>query len=173
MNTIRKTVITGVAAGLFASWIKSVAEPPLQKIGEEKFPPTDEELNLKGADVTNQPENMPPAVLANRVSEKISGHPLSHDETLASMKAIHYGLGTALGIGYVMLQEKYPKISGGEGLIAGGIIWALTHGSAVPALGLQGKVREMPKSWWVWEYGSHLIFGIALEQSRKAVHRIL
>ncbi|KQR90838.1 hypothetical protein ASG01_14835 [Chryseobacterium sp. Leaf180] len=173
MNTLTKTLITGVAAGLFASWIKSIAEPPLQKIGEEKFPPSDKELKLKGADVTNQPENMPPAVLANSVAEKISGHRLSKEETLASMKAIHYGLGTAIGVGYVLISERYAKISSCEGIAAGGIVWAMTHGSVVPAFGLQGKVGAMPKSWWVWEFGSHLIFGIALEQSRKVLNKIL
>ncbi|MDN5626852.1 MAG: hypothetical protein L0G16_02625 [Weeksellaceae bacterium] len=47
MNTLAKDLIKGVAVGLFASWIKSLAEPPLQKIGEKKFPPTPQELEIK------------------------------------------------------------------------------------------------------------------------------
>jgi len=62
MNTITKNLIKGVAVGLIASFVKSLAEPPLQKIGEKQFPPKEDELKLRGADVTHQPENMPPAV---------------------------------------------------------------------------------------------------------------
>lgn len=169
--SISKTLITGVAVGLFASWIKSLAEPPLQKLGEEKFPPEPEELRENGADVTRRPKNMPPAILANRLSSQFCGEELSHDKTLQYMSIIHYSLGSCLGIAYVALANKHRKLRVGEGAVAGAVIWTLTHGSTVPALGLQGKVSHMPKAWWVWEFGSHILFGIALEQTRKLINK--
>jgi len=86
------------------------------------------------------------------------------------MKVIHYALGTVIGISYVLLANKNKYFKTGEGIAAGTVVWALTHGSTVPALNLQGKVSEMPTSWWVWEFGSHIIFGVAMEQMRKALN---
>lgn len=172
MNTLTKTLIKGIAAGLLASWIKSLAEPPLQKLGEKEFPPTSDELKLRGADVSRQPENMPPAILAQKVYYNITHKPLSSEKTLQSMKIIHYTLGTLIGVGYVFAAHKNKNLTSGEGILAGAGVWMLTHGSVVPALQLQGKVSEMPKSWWVWEFGSHIIFGIGMEQSRKWMNKM-
>lgn len=172
MNVLTKNIIKGIAAGLFASWVKAVVEPPLQKLGEQHFPPSEKELELKGADVTRHPENMPPAVLAQEIYYASTGSELSQEDTLNAMKGIHYLLGAVLGVVYVTVVNEKPKLQLEQGITAGAVVWACTHGSAVPALGLQGKVSEMPKSWWVWEFGSHLIFGVALEQSRKILNRL-
>ncbi|MEC5174921.1 DUF1440 domain-containing protein [Chryseobacterium nepalense] len=173
MNTITKILIKGVAVGLIASYVKSLAEPPLQKIGEKKFPPKKDELKLRGADVTHQAENMPPAVLAKKVYSEITGKELSYNSTMKSMKIIHYTLGALIGVSYIFLTDKRKKFTAGEGIAAGTAVWALTHGSTVPALNLQGKVSEMPKSWWVWEFGSHLVFGVTMEQTRKVIDKLL
>lgn len=170
MNTIKKNLAKGIAMGLIASFVKSLAETPLQKIGEREFPPSDNELKLPGADVTHQPENMPPAILAKEVYSKIAHKELSHTKTLQSMKIIHYTLGTLIGVCYVILAERNKHFRAGEGIVAGLTVWTLTHGSTVPALKLQGKVSEMPKFWWVWEFGSHIVFGVAMEQTRKALN---
>ncbi|NML56885.1 DUF1440 domain-containing protein [Chryseobacterium cheonjiense] len=172
MNTITKTFIKGIAVGLVASFIKTLAEPPLQKIGEKQFAPNDDDLKLRGADVTHQPENMPPAVLAKEVYNKITHKELSYAKTLQSMKIIHYTLGTLISVSYVTLVNKSNFFKAGEGIAAAAAVWALTHGSTVPSLKLQGKVSEMPKSWWVWEFGSHIIFGIAMEQTSKVVNKL-
>lgn len=172
MNTLTKNLIKGIAAGLLASWIKSLAEPPLQKLGEKEFPPTPDELSLRGADVSRQPENMPPAVLAQKVYHKITHRQLSSEKTLQSMKIIHYTLGTLIGIGYVFASDKNKSLAAGGGILAGAGVWMLTHGSVVPAVNLQGKVADMPKSWWVWEFVSHIIFGIGMEQSRKWMNKM-
>ncbi|MCJ8155086.1 DUF1440 domain-containing protein [Chryseobacterium sp. SSA4.19] len=170
MNIMTKNILKGIAVGLFASLIKSIVEPPLQKLGENLFPPEPDKLKLKGADVIRQPGNMPPAILAKKVYRAVTHNRLSYDNTLTSMKCIHYMLGTAVGITYVVLVNNNKNLEIDGGIKAGTAVWALTHGSTVPVLGLQGKVSEMPKSWWVWEFGSHLIFGIAMEQSRKLIN---
>lgn len=170
MNSFTKILIEGIAVGLAASFIKSLAEPPLQKIGEKEFPPSSDELKLRGADVIHRPENMPPAVLAKDMYRKITNTELSYSDTLKSMKIIHYTLGTLIGVSYIFMAEKNKNFTAGEGIAAGAAVWMLTHGSTVPALKLQGKVSDMPKSWWIWEFGSHLVFGVVMEQTRKVLH---
>ncbi|WP_028295653.1 DUF1440 domain-containing protein [Olivibacter sitiensis] len=173
MNTRTKDIVKGIAVGLIASWIKSLAEPPLQDLGERYFPPKPNQLKLKGADVNRQPENMPPSVLAKKVYHASTGKELSKKDTLKAMKFIHYTLGTVIAITYVSLVNRHKQLKIEEGLTAGAAVWAATHGSVVPALGLQGKVKAMPKSWWVWEFGSHLVFGVAMEQGRKLANKII
>lgn len=170
MNTITKNLIKGIAVGLLASFVKSLAEPPLQRLGEKQFPPHEDELERRGADVIHRPENMPPAVLAKDIYRKIAQTELSYSDTLKSMKIIHYTLGTLIGVSYIFLAEKNKNFRMGEGIAAGAAVWALTHGSTLPALKLQGKVSDMPKAWWVWEFGSHLVFGVAMEQTRKVMN---
>lgn len=167
MNTLAKDILKGIAVGLIASYIKSIVEPPLQKLGEKRFPPQPDMLKLRGADVTGHPENMPPAVLAKAIYSDITHEKPSHEATLHAVKIIHYALGTAIGVTYVLMANNSKPFRMAEGAVAGAAVWALTHGSIVPALGLQAKVSEMPKSWWVWEFGSHLVFGIGMEQTRK------
>ncbi|WP_294298164.1 DUF1440 domain-containing protein [uncultured Chryseobacterium sp.] len=172
MNTFTRNILKGIAVGLIASFIKSLAEPPLQKIGEKMFPPAPEKLDLRGADVTGHPQNMPPAVLAKQVYYDTTKKELSEEGTLQAMKIIHYALGTAIGVSYVLLVRRNRRFKIGEGVAAGVAVWALTHGSAVPMLGLQAKVSEMPASWWVWEFGSHIVFGVGMEQSRKVLNAV-
>jgi len=172
MNSLSKNILKGIAVGLFASWIKSIAEPPLQKIGEKLFPPSDDELRLKGADVTGHPENMPPAILAGKMYRTVTGNEISAGKRIKAMPYIHYTLGAAIGVVYLDMVNKYPNLKIEQGFTAGTVVWALTHGSAVPALQLQGKVSQMPKLWWVWEFGSHLVFGVAMEQGRKMINRM-
>lgn len=172
MNTLTQNILKGIAVGLIASFIKSIAEPPLQKLGEKLFPPEPYQLRLRGADVTGHPQNMPPAVLSKEVYYNTTYKVLSEDDTLLSMKIIHYALGTVIGISYVLLVSRNRRFKMGEGVAAGVAVWALTHGSTVPMLGLQAKVSEMPASWWVWEFGSHVVFGVGMEQSRKVLNAL-
>ncbi|TWP24333.1 DUF1440 domain-containing protein [Apibacter muscae] len=172
MNCCTKNLIKGVAVGILASWVKSIVEPPLQDLGEKHFPPTPKELQLKGADVKHQPENMPPAILAKKIYSAVTNEELQNQEAVKSMKFIHYALGAVIGVAYVTLVNSNKRLKVEEGITAGAVVWAATHGSTVPALGLQGKVKDMPKSWWVWEFGSHLVFGVALEQSRKLLNKL-
>ncbi|GEN78059.1 DUF1440 domain-containing protein [Chryseobacterium hagamense] len=172
MNTLSQNILKGIAVGLMASFIKSLAEPPLQKLGEKVFPPEPYELKLRGADVTGHPQNMPPALLAKKVYADTTQEKLSEEDTLRAMKGIHYVLGAVIGVSYVLLVSRNRRFSMGEGVVAGAAVWAFTHGSTVPMLGLQAKVTDMPASWWVWEFGSHIVFGVGMEQSRKVLNKV-
>ena len=168
-SSLWKGAVAGVVAGLIGSWVKSKVEPPLQRLGENMFPPTADEKNLRGADVSGHPLDMPPAIMIEEISEKATGEIAAPQAVETTMMGIHYAFGTSLAVAYSVAAEEFPQITEGAGIPAGALMWAGTHGSIVPALGLQGSPDEMPAAWYVWELGSHLVFGLTVEVVRRAV----
>src|SRR3954465_8490158 len=86
----------GVVIGLIASWIKALSEAPLQAAAERLLPPSAAQKLGGGGDPTGGPENMPPAVLANRAAVALGHDGLSRSERLRVQRAIHYGFGAGL-----------------------------------------------------------------------------
>ena len=172
-SSVWKGAVAGLIAGLVGSWIKSKVEPPLQKLGENLFPPTKAQKQMRGADVTGHPLNMPPAILVKEVSETVAGEKPDDETTEAAMMTIHYVFGTALGITYGIAAEEFPPATTAAGIPAGAVMWAMTHGSIVPALGLQESPAKMPVNWWFWEFGSHLVFGLTVESVRRELRKHL
>lgn len=170
--TIQKSILVGISAGLLASWLKTLVEKPLQNKGLIIFPATPAQLKLNGADLQGHPQNMPPAIMVKKVYQTFNDKKLNDQEAVKMMPFIHYTLGTIIAITYVLARNKDKKIAFLEGFLAGAAMFALTHGSVVPALGLQADLKKMPKSWWVWEFGSHLLFGFFVEQSTKLFKKI-
>lgn len=156
-------LLAGAAAGVVASYVKSLAEPRLQTLGEAVFPPTAAQKALPGADIDGHPERMPPATLAQEVTPET----LSTDEKLEAQSAIHYTFGALTGAAYGALAEVAPLVTWGFGVPAAVALWAGTHGTTLPAAGLQADPDDLPASAHVWEGGSHLVFGATVEAVRR------
>ncbi len=163
-----KGAVSGLVAGFAGSYVKAAAEPPLQRLGERLFPPAHGEKLQRGADPTGHPERMPPAEMIRAATPV----PLDRSEVLAAQQVAHYVFGSAVGVAYGMLAETAP-VGAGLGVPAGAALWAATHGSVVPALGFQADLDDLPEAWWVWEFGSHLTFGLAVEIVRRVVRSAL
>lgn len=153
-----KGAVAGLVAGLVGSWVKSKVEPPLQKFGEKILPQKD----LRGT-------NVPPATFAGEISENLPRRIPDTKTTEESMTDINYLFGTTLGIGYGIVAEEILDVTVGAGVPIGAAMWAGTHVSTLPALELQDASEEMPASWHVWEFGSHLVYGLTVELVRRAV----
>jgi putative membrane protein len=159
----------GVVIGLIASWIKALSEPPLQAAAERLLPPSATEKLEVGADPTGRPENMPPAVLANRAAVALGRGGLSRSERLRVQRAIHYGFGAGLGIAYNVAAGRWPLASRGRGVPAGLAVYASTHASLLPALGIQRPPWRLAPAAVTWESASHIVFGAALHGVRRAL----
>jgi uncharacterized membrane protein YagU involved in acid resistance len=158
----------GVIAGLVASWIKAWTEPRLQAVAERILPPSPHQKQDVGADISGHPENMPPAVLVDRATVAL-GHRLTVPQRLRAQHVIHYGMGMGLGVAYMATASRWPAASRGRGALAGLAIYAGTHGSLLPALGIQRPPWRLAPAAVAWESTSHLVFGAALEATRSAL----
>ena len=169
--SIWKGALAGLAGGLVGTFVKSQAEPLLQDLGERWFPPSHDEKERPGADVQGHPDRMPPAKMAQKATDEV-GVTLSRDEKLEAQEGIHWAFGTSAGVAYGVLAEV-TAAEAGYGVPAAVALFAGTHGSTLPALGLQADLDELPKAWWVWEFGSHLVYGVTVDLVRRGVRRAL
>jgi putative membrane protein len=158
----------GVIAGLVASWVKAVTEPRLQALAEAILPPSPSQKQDVGADPSGHPENMPPAVLVDRATVAL-GRRLTVPQRLRAQQVIHYGVGAGLGVAYSAVANRWPTASPARGALAGVAIYAGTHGSLLPALGIQRPPWRLSPAAVAWESTSHLVFGVALEAAQRAL----
>jgi uncharacterized membrane protein YagU involved in acid resistance len=158
----------GVISGLVASWVKALAEPRLQALAEAILPPSPSQKQEVGADPSGHPENMPPAVLVDRASVAL-GRRLTVPQRLCAQQVIHYGMGAGLGVAYSAAASRRPAVSRARGALAGVAIYAGTHGSLLPALGIQRPPWRLSAAAVAWESTSHVVFGAALEAARSAL----
>jgi len=159
----------GVVAGVLASWVKAFSEPRLQVVAERLLPPSAAQKREVGADPSDHPENMPPAVVVGRVAMAFGHAGLTDEQRVRVQRVIHYSFGAGLGVVYTATANRYAAVSRGAGALAGLVIYAGTHGSMLPALGIQRPPWRLAPAAVAWEATSHLLFGTALESTRRVL----
>ena len=148
-RSLAKGLIAGLVAGLAATAAKTVVE--------KVYPPR----------THGEPE--PPAVLA----ERIAGHELAPVTKQAAAETIHWAFGAAVGAAYGGLAEYYPAASSRDGVNFGMTLMALTHETALPAMGLAAAPANQTRREKSCEIASHIIFGLVAETTRRLVRKML
>ena len=148
-DDLLKGALAGLVGGLVGTAVKTVAE--------EFFPPR--------APSTESP----PVVLAEKVvgTSAITGH---ED---AAERGIHWTFGVTTGLTYGALTEASPTLATGYGIPFGAALFAMTHGSSVPALGLEDPPTERPVYRQTNEFVTHLMYGVAVDVTRRFVRKLL
>ncbi len=148
-RSLAKGLLAGAIAGLAATAVKTFAE--------RLYPPR------------TQGEPEPPSVLA----EKLAGHPLDGaTETLAT-ETIHWGFGALAGAAYGALAEFYPAATAKEGASFGIALASLTHGNALPAIGLSAEPEAQTTREKFSEMSTHVMFGVVAETVRRNLRKLL
>ena len=148
-RSLAKGLIAGLAAGIVATAAKSAAE--------KLYPPR----------THGEPE--PPEVLA----EKIAGHDLQPSAKTIAAESIHWGFGAVTGAAYGALAEFYPAATAREGATFGMTLMALTHETALPAMGLSADRADQTTREKSSEMVTHVVFGVVAETVRRIVRNAL
>jgi putative membrane protein len=146
-----------LAKGLIAGLIGGLAGTLAKTFAERMFPPR----------THGEPE--PPEVLA----EQVAGHPLDPATQAVASEGIHWGFGAAVGAAYGALAEYYPAATSKDGASFGMALEALTHESALPAMGLSAEPEDQTARERASEMTSHVVYGIATELVRSFVRKLL
>jgi putative membrane protein len=153
LSTAQRSLAKGIIAGLIGGLIGTLAKT----FAERMFPPR----------THGEPE--PPEVLA----EQVAGHELDSDTKAVAAEAIHWGFGAAVGAAYGALAEYYPAATAKEGASFGMALEALTHESALPALGLSASPEDQTVRERASEMTSHVVYGVTTETVRGFVRKLL
>ncbi len=168
-------IAQGLVAGYAAKQVKAQAEATLQPLGERWFPPEPGQKELLGADPAGHLDRMPPTNMYLRVAPLL-GRDLQRgrdDEQIAAgAEWFHRAMAFGYPVVYSLLTRRVPAARAGLGSVGALALFASTHLTAVPAAGLQAPVSQLGKSWWVWEAGSHVLFGITAEVTLRVLRRI-
>ena len=168
-KTHLRAALLGALASIPASKLKAISERRLQRAAESVWPASESEKELVGADPTGHLENMPPAVIVERVATRLGYGQLDRTTKLRIQNRIHYSFGALAGGAYGVLADTFPSTTTGIGTAAGAGLYLASHGSTLPFLGIQAPPWRLPRAAFVWEFTSHLLFGAALELSRRGV----
>ncbi len=158
-----------ILVGLVASWLKAFSEPRLQVVAESVLPPSPAQKEDVGADPSGHPQNMPPAVIVGRAACALGYAGLTDGQRVSAQRVIHYTLGTGLGVAYSDAAARWPAATRGRGTLAGLAIYAGSHGSVLPALGIQRAPWRLAPAAVAWEVSAHIVFGAALEAARRVL----
>jgi uncharacterized membrane protein YagU involved in acid resistance len=161
--------VDGALAGLVAAGFKAFSEQRLQVATERILPPSPTQKQAVGADPTGRPENMPPAVIVGRSAVALGHEPLTISQRLRLQRTIHYAFGAVAGVAYFAAARRWSIVSRGGGAVAGLVLYAATHGTLLPALTIQPWPWQLAPATVVWEAGSHVLFGGALEAARHGL----
>ena len=147
--------------GLAAGIIGGLAATALKTLWEEIAP------------VRAREEETPPAILADQANMELRGEHLDEEETTVAEQAIHWTFGTTTGAVYGLTAEATDAVTTGYGIPFGMLLWAGTHATTVPALGLEDNPIEKDPKYALSEFAGHLLYGLTAEVVRRGVRSVM
>lgn len=156
---LRSTVI-GVTAGLSAAWIMDRFQAVVGA--------------ASGDDGGGGGEEKPTTVkAAEMLSETVAGEPVPERYDKPAGPAVHYGFGAFLGGLYGAWGAVMPSVRSGFGTAYGAGVALVADEALVPAAGLTPPPQDVPAKTHAYGLVSHLVFGVALEGSRRVFERAI
>jgi hypothetical protein len=147
----------GAGAGLFASWVMSVAYGPIMRAGGDAARRREKEAA----------GDLPPAtVRAAQVAAATLGRPLPEEREAQALggKIIHYAYGTAWGAAFALAARAVaPRAPISAGLGFGILLWVLSDEMLVPLFRLSRPPTRYPATSHAKGLASHLVYGVATD----------
>lgn len=148
---------SNVAQGFLAGAIGGLAATALKSVAERYFPPR------------GPREDAPPAKMANRAAQAITGDKLTESQKHLAEQGMHWLFGTLIGGAYGAAVEIVPQLSDGMGLPFGAAVFGVMHEGLLPAADLEAPHAEKDDEEERNEMITHLIYGFATEVVRGTV----
>jgi putative membrane protein len=152
-TTYGRSLAKGLLAGLIGGLVATAAKTLAERI----YPPR----------AHGEPE--PPEVLA----EKVAGHELVGPQKEVAVESIHWGFGALAGAAYGAVVEYYPAANSKDGAAFGMVLSSLTHGTALPAMGIAAAPEDQTARERTSEMATHLVYGVVTETVRRVVRKLL
>lgn len=157
-----RDLLRGAAAGLAAAFVMNCFQIAWGKASK-----------ALSSDESDEESSGEPATVraVDKFQGMVSGRPLPDDERRVAGNLLHYGFGAVVGAIYSVAGRHFPQVRAGYGTASGAAVWIVADETLVPAAGLSPPPTQAPASSHLYSFISHLVFGAALEGSRRLVER--
>lgn len=162
-----RAVLSGAAAGVSAAFIMNCFQIGLGKASEAL---SDDPKDQESGDDSSEPATVN---AVEKFQGMVSGRPLPEGERQVAGNLLHYGFGALLGAVYELAGRRFPEVRAGYGTVYGGGVAIIADEMLVPAAGLSPPPTQASASSHFYGFVSHLVFGVALEGSRRLIDRMV
>ena len=106
------------------------------------------------------------------VAEPMLGRELTKAEKNVAGPLAHYAFGALAGAVYGAIAERNRAMTMGGGVPYGATVWLVADELGVPAAGLSSPPTEHRPEAHLYSFGSHVVYGLTLEGSRRLVRSV-
>lgn len=174
---ICRGAVAGMIGGVVAAWAmneylaaqpKSAPKPSPARSGraqQRQSKAASQQSQNGGDDATVK--------VAQAISTRLLHHELTPNQKKIAGPAVHYAYGSAVGALYGAVAEVWPLADAGFGMLYGIVLWAIGDEAAVPALRLGPPPTQVSAPKHAEYLAAHLVYGIALDLTRRAARLIV
>jgi len=164
--------ISGAAAGLVAAALMNRFQAVWSKASEGLKSNTGDRGG-HGDENHDTDDDAEPATIkaAKKIHAMVSSEALTRNEQKTVGTMVHYAFGAALGVIYVMAARRFPAIRASYGTAYGTGVSIVADEVLVPATGLSPPPTKASVSSHIFGLVSHIVFGAALDGSRRLIAR--
>lgn len=162
-----RNAFRGAAAGLFAALVMNWFQAGWSKASKA----LDSPLESDDGNASDDAQEPTTVKLAEKLHGTLSDHSLPEKQKSLAGNVVHYSFGAVLGALYVLVGRRYSALRAGYGVAYGAGVSIVADELLVPAIGLSPPPTEVPAKSHLYGFISHLVFGIALEGSRRLMAR--
>ncbi len=159
----------GALAGVVAGLIASLVEKQFQSLWNA----AQKRLTGEKAEGDESQDDPAPAQAADAASKMAVGTPVPEPHREQAGELVHYLTGAGLGGLYGLMADPAPAITAGYGAAYGLATHLVMNEAVVPALGFAPPPTETPPAKHLYSLSSHLVFGLALEGSRRLIRQMV
>lgn len=160
--TLGRDIAIGAVSGLAAAWIMNSFQDAWSGLTKPK--------NGNRSSDKREPSTVK---AANAVACAATGGPVPRPSRPPAGQLVHYGFGTFLGALYGAGGSRRFWVRAGFGTAFAIAVEIAADEGLVPALGLSPPPDQVPLRTHAYGFVSHLVFGAALEGSRRTIEATL
>lgn len=149
-----KGALCGLAAGAGASAVMDI----YWKIVNENFGERPEQ-KPKGKNDGQKEERPSTQIIADKVSQALTGHEVPRKDKATAGVGVHYATGLLFGALFGIAAALRPRLGIIGGLLYGAAIWAFLDELALRLLGIAPNPEKVPAAEHAQALGAHLVYG--------------
>jgi len=156
---------TGLARGMITGLVAGAAGTLLMdgywKVVRNTFGDRPEQKPKPGDD--NQEEDQPSTqIVADKISEALTGREVPEEDKAAAGIAAHYAFGLTCGALFGVVAARWSRLGLLAGMVYGAGIWLFFDEIGLRMLKIAPEPDKVPRTQHVQALGAHLIYGAAI-----------